>query len=76
VSHHNADIWAQTAPVAGDPVWALWPMSGAWLCLHLWEHYMFSLDKVHIFLVQESMCTRSSLVSCTGEAFGDFCFPE
>ncbi|CAK9209863.1 unnamed protein product [Sphagnum jensenii] len=45
VSHHNADIWAQTAPVAGDPVWALWPMSGAWLCLHLWEHYMFSLDK-------------------------------
>ncbi|XP_024403838.1 alpha-L-fucosidase 2 isoform X3 [Physcomitrium patens] len=45
VSHHNADIWAHSAPVSGDPVWALWPMSGAWICLHLWEHYTFSQDE-------------------------------
>ena len=48
VSHHNADIWAQTAPVGnfgeGDPVWANWPMSGAWLSTHLWEHYAFGRD--------------------------------
>ncbi|KAL3688402.1 hypothetical protein R1sor_014711 [Riccia sorocarpa] len=45
VGHHNVDIWGQTAPVGGDPVWALWPMGGAWLCLHMWEHYCFSLDE-------------------------------
>ena len=34
---------AAAAPVGdyghGDPVWAFWPMGGAWLCQHLWEHY-------------------------------------
>ncbi len=48
VSHHNADIWRQTSPVGnfqGNPVWANWPMSGAWLCQHLWEHYAFSRDE-------------------------------
>ena len=49
VAHHNADIWAQTAPVgnygAGDPVWANWAMSSPWLCQHLWEHYAFSGDQ-------------------------------
>ncbi len=49
VAHHNADIWAQTAPVGdfggGDPVWANWAMSAPWLSQHLWEHYAFSQDK-------------------------------
>ncbi|MCG7381687.1 glycoside hydrolase family 95 protein [Paenibacillus sp. ACRRY] len=47
-AHHNADLWCQTAPVGdyghGNPVWALWPMGGVWLCRHLWEHYEFGLD--------------------------------
>lgn len=52
VAHHNSDLWAQTAPPGNfgkDPMatprWAMWPMSGAWLCRHLWEHYLFSGDK-------------------------------
>ena len=28
----------------GDPTWAMWPMGGAWLCQHLWEHYAFTGD--------------------------------
>ncbi len=48
VSHHNADLWRQTAPVGdfgdGDPMWANWCMSAAWLCQHLWEHYAFGGD--------------------------------
>ena len=48
VSHHNADLWRQSAPVGdyghGSPTWANWPMSGPWLCAHLWEHYAFSGD--------------------------------
>ncbi|MDR6878283.1 glycoside hydrolase family 95 protein [Bacillus sp. 3255] len=49
VAHHNGDIWCQSAPVGdygeGDPVWAMWPMSAAWLCQHLWEHYAFTKDE-------------------------------
>ncbi len=44
-SHHNADLWAQSAPVGnyggGQPMWANFPLSGVWLCFHLWEHYAF-----------------------------------
>ena len=48
VAHHNSDIWAVANPVGnkgdGDPVWANWPMGGNWLCRHLWEHYVYTLD--------------------------------
>jgi alpha-L-fucosidase 2 len=48
VSHHNIDLWRQSAPVGdygqGSPTWASWAMSGPWLCAHLWEHYAFSGD--------------------------------
>jgi alpha-L-fucosidase 2 len=50
VSHHNIDIWRQSAPVGmglqfADPTWANFSMSGPWLCQHLWEHYQFSGDE-------------------------------
>ena len=52
VSHHNADLWRQTAPVGdfgdGDPMWANWCMSAAWLCQHLWEHYAFGGDLAYL----------------------------
>jgi len=49
-AHHNADIWAMTNPAGGidfndprgAPRWAIWPMGGAWLTRHLWEHYLFT----------------------------------
>ncbi|WP_299089610.1 glycoside hydrolase family 95 protein [uncultured Metabacillus sp.] len=48
-AHHNSDIWRQSAPVGayghGDPVWTFWPMAGAWLSQHLWEHFAFSRNK-------------------------------
>jgi len=48
VSHHNVDLWRQSAPVGdfgiGSPTWANWAMSGPWFCAHLWEHYAFSGD--------------------------------
>jgi alpha-L-fucosidase 2 len=52
VVHHNTDLWLQSAPVGGwgggDPVWAIWPMGGVWLCMHLWEHYAFSGDRAYL----------------------------
>lgn len=48
VAHHNSDFWRHSGQVGdygqGDPVWACWPMGGAWLSQHLWEHYAFGGD--------------------------------
>ncbi len=43
VVHHNTDLWRASAPIDG-PNWGMWPTGGAWLCLHLWDHYAFSGD--------------------------------
>lgn len=52
VAHHNADLWRQSAPPGdfgqGNPMWAMWPMGGAWLCQHLWEHYAFGGDQEYL----------------------------
>jgi alpha-L-fucosidase 2 len=49
---HNSDIWAMTNPVGNfgkeDPSWACWPLSGAWLSTHIWEHYIFTKDKNYL----------------------------
>jgi alpha-L-fucosidase 2 len=44
VAHHNTDLWRATAPIDG-PTWGMWPMGGAWLSLHLWQHYLFQPDR-------------------------------
>ncbi len=43
-AHHNADAWCWSFPVEGDPRWSNWPMAGAWLARHLWDHYEFTGD--------------------------------
>jgi alpha-L-fucosidase 2 len=51
VAHHNADLWRHSAPVGdfgGSPTWANWPMGGAWLTQHLWEHYAFTGDEIYL----------------------------
>ncbi|HSA02581.1 MAG TPA: glycoside hydrolase family 95 protein, partial [Candidatus Paceibacterota bacterium] len=47
VCHHNTDLWRATAPVDG-PTWGFWPMGGAWLCLHLWDHYEYGARKSYL----------------------------
>jgi alpha-L-fucosidase 2 len=47
-AHHNVDIWRTSWPVGegtGDPMWALWPMAGAWLSRHLVEHADYAGDE-------------------------------
>jgi alpha-L-fucosidase 2 len=49
---HNSDIWAMSNPVGQfgkeDPMWACWPIAGAWLSTHIWEHYVFTGDKNYL----------------------------
>jgi hypothetical protein len=54
VAHHNTDLWRAAAPIDG-PTWGFWPMGGAWLCLHLWEHYQFSNDRQFLARVYPAM---------------------
>ena len=42
--HHNTDIWRSTGAVDG-PSYGIWPTCNAWLCHHLWDHYLFTGDK-------------------------------
>jgi alpha-L-fucosidase 2 len=43
VAHHNTDLWRVATPVDGAR-WGLWPLGGAWLATHLFEHYAFDGD--------------------------------
>lgn len=45
--HHNSDLWRLAVPVGGgngQSSWAAWPMAGAWLSLHVAEHWRFGRD--------------------------------
>ncbi len=52
VTHHQTDFRRQTTPVGfsrpndmrNASKWAFWPFGGAWLSLHLHEHYLYSGD--------------------------------
>ena len=45
VAHHNTDIYADTAPQDVCLSASYWVMGGAWLSLHIWEHYLYTLDE-------------------------------
>jgi len=47
VFHHNLDAWGDTAPVDYGYV-GVWPMGGAWMALHFWDHYQFGLDRIFL----------------------------
>lgn len=46
VVHHISDIYGFAA--AGDGLWGLWPVGGAWLAYHMWEHYLYTEDVVFL----------------------------
>ncbi|MDR3339583.1 MAG: glycoside hydrolase family 95 protein, partial [Candidatus Symbiothrix sp.] len=48
IVHHNIDIWRTTWPVGGTGLWAVYQVGGAWLCNHIWEHYLFTQDKAFL----------------------------
>ncbi len=45
--HHNTDLWRITGVVDGG-FYGLWPMGGAWLTQHLWQHYLYTGDKAFL----------------------------
>ena len=48
VAHHNTDLWADCAPEGDYIPGTYWLMGGAWLSLHMWEHYLFNPDTQYL----------------------------
>ena len=81
VLHHNTDQWRITGPVDRAQT-GLWPVGAAWLCRHLWEHYLYTQDKDFLrqyfpimldaarFFTQtlQKHPTKGYLVVCPGES--------
>jgi alpha-L-fucosidase 2 len=47
VFHQNTDLWRVAAPMDG-PTWGTFTVGGAWLTTHLWEHYLYTLNKDYL----------------------------
>ncbi len=47
VFHQNTDLWRVAAPMDG-PTWGTFTVGGAWLTTHLWEHYLYTMDKNYL----------------------------
>ncbi|MFT3746560.1 MAG: glycoside hydrolase family 95 protein [Pyrinomonadaceae bacterium] len=47
VAHHNTDLWRATGPI-DSAFYGTWPMGGAWLTTHLWEHYEYTRDAKYL----------------------------
>lgn len=55
VAHHQSDIWAHSTPVGYDACiipksarWMMWNMSLPWLCVQLFDHYMYTKDALFL----------------------------
>lgn len=46
-AHILANAWGFTSP-SEDPSWGATNTCGAWISLHLWEHYLYSGDKAYL----------------------------
>lgn len=47
VFHQNTDLWRVAAPMDG-PCWGTFTVGGAWLTNQLYEHFLFTKDKVYL----------------------------
>ena len=54
VCHHNFDLWLATAPIDNVRC-GFWPVGGAWLCKHLWDHYEYQPDRNYLARVYPVM---------------------
>lgn len=47
VTHHNTDLWRAAGPI-DSAFYGTWPTGGAWLTMHLWEHYEYTRDRKYL----------------------------
>ncbi len=65
VTHHNFDLWRGCAPI-NHANHGIWPTGGAWLCQHLWWHYLYTGDEQ--FLAERAY----PMMKSAAEFFADY----
>jgi len=45
--HHTTDVFGKTSVLDGV-YWGMFPLGGAWMTLHLWEHFQFTNDTAYL----------------------------
>lgn len=68
VAHHNTDLWRATGPV-DQAFYGTWPMGGAWLATHLWQHYLYTGDS-------DFLKTYYPVLKGASDFFLDFLIPH
>ncbi|MBR2798002.1 MAG: glycoside hydrolase family 95 protein [Clostridia bacterium] len=48
MAHHNTDLWGDCAPQDNCVSATVWQMGAAWLSLHLWTRYQYTLEKAFL----------------------------
>ncbi|MDR0410637.1 MAG: glycoside hydrolase family 95 protein [Treponema sp.] len=90
-AHHNMDLWGDTAPRDCWLPGSYGLLGLAWLVLHLWEHYEYTLDKAFIkryfyllhdtclffvdFLEEEESDNQFLIVNPSVSPENSYCFP-
>ena len=64
VQHMMTNIWNYTAP-GEHPSWGASNTGGAWLCAHLWEHYVYSGDIKYLERVYPALAGASEFFLST-----------
>lgn len=54
VVHILSNVWGFTSP-GEHPSWGATNTAGAWMCQHLWEHYLYTQDKEYLKSVYPTM---------------------
>ena len=62
MAHHNTDIWCDTAPQDVCLSSSYWVMGAAWLSLHIWEQYLYTLDKDFLSQHYETLREASEFI--------------
>ncbi|MEL5894637.1 glycoside hydrolase family 95 protein [Bacteroides sp. GD17] len=64
VLHMMTNVWNYTAP-GEHPSWGATNTGGAWLCAHLWEHYLYSQDREYLRRIYPIMKGAARFFSST-----------
>jgi len=54
VFHQNTDLWRVAAPMDG-PCWGTFTVGGAWLTNQLYDHYLFTQDRLYLEKIHQLM---------------------
>ena len=72
-AHILANAWGFTSP-SEDPSWGATNTCGAWIALHLWEHYLYTgdmeyLERVYPLIRDAALFLRSILIEDTKSGY-------